>query len=95
MSLSSAASPSDDAFAAEPRRRWRGVREAVALVWSTGPRSTMLLAFFSLVQAVLPFLSFYATKRLLDAVAGAVREPGSERAAEDAVIFAAAAIEKI
>ena len=74
-----------------PRRRWRGVREAVALVWSTGPKQTTLLTVFSLVQAVLPFLGFYATKLLLDAVAGAVRENGSDRAARDAVVFAAAA----
>ena len=93
--MSRAAPSFDEGSADAPRRRWRGVREAVALVWSTGPKKTALLVVVSLGQAVLPFLGFYATKRLLDAVAGAVREPGSERAAEDAVIFAAAAIEKI
>ena len=59
-----------------PPVSWRvllsDLRATVALVWHAGPRSTLLIAILSVVQALLPAASLWISKLLLDAVAQAI-----------------------
>ena len=59
-----------------PAPHWRvqvrDLRETLALVWTTDPRRTALVAATSLLQAALPAATLWIGKLLLDAVARAV-----------------------
>lgn len=59
-----------------PTANWlsyaRDLRTTISLVWQANPWQTLLIGFFSFVQAFIPAINLWITKLLLDAVAQAV-----------------------
>lgn len=71
--------------------RLGGLRRALTYVWESSPSLTVVSAFVLLIQGLLPVLSLYMMKLMLDAVSNALANPGDQDAASKVLVIIAIA----
>jgi len=85
------APPAASASGNPARRRSLELRRALALVWASSARWTVANFALVIAQGLLPLLSLWLMKLLVDAVAQGAQEPNKEAALQRAIVLSAAA----